>query len=848
VFISSSLGELADERRVVERAVSSLRLTPVLFDLEARPRPPRDVYRAYVAQSDIFIGLYWQSYGQVPPGTRVSGLEEEFDLSSGLPRLLYVKAPAPDREPRLTELLKRVKGQISYRHFGTTSELARLVRDDIATLLSERFAAGSPVADEGSATVPKPQRSVQSLPVSATTLIGRESAIDDIVEMLERPDMRLVTLTGPGGVGKTRLAVAVGERVRGRFPAGVVFVPLAAITKPELVWAAIGRAAGADLTGSSEPLGALIEQLGDGSRLLILDNLEQVADVARDLDALLTTCSKLAILATSRSALRLRAEQEYPVSPLSTGDPAMPLDEIASLPAVALFVDRARAVNHGFTLTDANAAAVAEVCRRLDGLPLAIELAATRTRLLDPTALLNRLTTSLDALGTGPVDLPERQHTLRATVDWSVGLLSDAERAFLEASAVFVDGWTIDAATRVVWPDEDEALEWTEALVRHSLVRIDRTELGPRARLPETIHEFIAERLAARSDVQDIRRRHADYYRALAERADRPLVRIDHTESLERLQSEAGNLASAVHWYLAHDREPLPHLFRVLWSFWFLRDHQKEARAWVDELLPAVDSMAVEPRAELLWTAQVSALEMGNDTAAVSAGERIGPLLNRIDDPFLGAVAKLAMAWTAPIVEALDESVRQASKSLEQLRTQDEPFWTALALGTLGTVEAYIDHVEDANTHLREAHDVADQFNNRWLAGWSRALLSTLAIRRGQLDEARSYLDEAMVLSLASHSTSSVTLCFVAYARLAYVTGDPQRSALLLGAADGLRKRVKLRAWPMLRRGEAALNAEVRAALGTERFDAVYGSGSRLNRWDAVAVVRDRQGAGTIAS
>jgi len=243
---------------------------------------------------------------------------------------------------------------------------------------------------------------------------------------VERPGVRLVTLTGPGGVGKTRLAVAVGERLRGRFGAGTVFGPLDSVTDPGQVLAAIGRAAGTDLAGAGAPLEVLAETFGDGAWLLILDNLEQVIGAAPDLGELLASCPRLAILATSRTVLGLRAEREYPVPPLPLpADPAaVPLDELKSWPAVALFVDRARAVRPDFELTKGNAAAVAEICRRLEGLPLAIELAAARTRLLDPAVLLDWLAASLDALGTGAVDLPERQRTLRATVQWSVGLLT----------------------------------------------------------------------------------------------------------------------------------------------------------------------------------------------------------------------------------------------------------------------------------------------------------------------------------------------------------------------------------------------------------------------------------------
>ena len=310
-----------------------------------------------------------------------------------------------------------------------------------------------------------------------------------------------------------------------RFGARTAFVPLAAVTQPELVLAGVARAVGAELAGADSPLEALAEYFGDDRWLLILDNLEQVVDAARDLDALLARCRGVVILATSRTVLGLRAEREYPVPPLPLpADPAtVPVEELAASPAVALFVDRARAVRPGFALTEGNAAAVAEICRRLEGLPLAIELAAARTRLLDPGALLGRLARSLDALGTGAVDMPERQRTLRATVEWSVGLLEDAERSLLEVAAVFVDGWTVEAAAQVAGLDEDRALDLTEALARHSLVYLDPAGDGPRPRMLETIRAFVAERLAARPDAAEVERRHADYYRALAEQADRPL-------------------------------------------------------------------------------------------------------------------------------------------------------------------------------------------------------------------------------------------------------------------------------------------------------------------------------------
>jgi predicted ATPase/class 3 adenylate cyclase len=1025
VFISSTLEELAAERAAARRAIARLQLVPVWYESGARPHPPRSLYRAYLQQSQVFVGIYWQRYGWVAPGMQISGLEDEYRLAAGKPMLLYLKRPAPEQEPRLTAMIEDVRaaGTVSYRTFATPRELERLLADDLAVVLSERFAGAAIGAGaelpagtvtflltdiEGSTrlweTVPEameaaleqhnrlltevigghggvvvlsrgegdsffavfasavaaveaaggcqlglnaeawpegatlpvrmglhtgevrvrggdhvdyapinrcarvkaaahggqvlltkttcdlvagrlgggfglkrlgefrlrdlagPERIYQlthadlladfppirtlaergprPLPAGTTSLVGREQAVDELAGLLARPGVRLVTLTGPGGVGKTRLALAVGERAGGRFGSGAVFVPLAGVTAPELVVGAIGRAVGADLVGTGAPLQALAEQLEDGAWLLILDNLEQVIDAARDLDELLARCPGVVMVATSRTVLGLRAEREYPVPPLllpaalPAGSTAVVLQELTASPAVALFVDRARAVWPDFVLSEGNAAAVVAICRRLDGLPLAIELAAARTRLLDPGALLDRLSKSLDALGTGTVDLPERQRTLRATVEWSVGLLDDAERSLLETMAVFTGGWTVEAAAEVAGLAEDRAFDLTEALARHSLVQPDRTERGPRLRMLETIRAFVAERLADRPDAAEVARRHADYYRALAAQADRLLRRAGQREWAERLQADAGNLAAAVRWYLAHDPGPLPRLFRVLWLFWELRDDLGEVLAWVEQLLPTADTLAPQARVELLWTAAVTAVEVGDDPAALAARQRLEPLLDQVGDPFLRALCQLALAWTSTIGEDLDGALREASASLAEFRGQDAPMWTASAGLTVGMAETALGRYDDAVGHLTEVRDLAERSDNLWIAGISRVGLGTLALVRGRAEEARALLDEALGLSLAARSTRSVTLCLAGLARWALVAGDPERAALVAGAADGLRRRAGLRAWPILRQGEADLVVQVRQALGADHFDQVFATGTRLTQRDAVAAAR----------
>jgi predicted ATPase len=817
----------------------------VLFELGARPHPPRELYRAYLEQSDIFIGLYWQRYGQVNPGMEYSALEEEFLLSSGMPRLLYLKGPAPDRESRLADLIFRIGEEASYRRFSTARELGRLVRDDLATLLSERFAESR-----------RPAPSLRGLlPTASTALIGREEAIEDVISLVGSGGTRLVTLTGPGGVGKTRLALAVAARVRDRFESGTAFASLEPVTEPAQVVTRIGRAVGAELAGTDSPLDALAEYLGGGQWLLVLDNLEHVIDAAPDLHELLARCPRLTILATSRTVLRLADEHEYPVAPLPVPPAdAAALEELAGSPAVMLFVERASAVRYDFALTPSNAASVVDICRRLEGLPLAIELAAARIRTLDPAALASRLVTSLDALGTGAVDLPERQQTLRATVDWSVGLLDDAERSLLEIAAVFADGWTVDAAAEVAGMDEDQALDLTEALVGHSLIRADASDHGPRLRMLDTIREFTAERLSARPDFDAIERRHAEHYRELAERSDRPLRTFGQSDWVERLRDEAANVAVAMRWYLAHDPTMLPHLFRVLspfrvlWVFWGVR-HEilAGARSWVDQLLPDADALDPAARAELLLTATIAALETSDDAAAVAARDRLAPLLEEIDDPYLVAVSELVNSWTSFVVNDISRAVDEAERSLEKLRGQDEPLWTAMALLSLGSLEAFLGREQDGVRHLIETRDMAERFDNEWLAGASRVRLGIVAMLRGSLDEAAALLDEALEVSLATDNTYNLILCLVACGLLALARGDAERAALLTGAAAAMRRRAGLEVFSSLT-GEAQGIAQIRAALPADRFDRAFAAGSALDSYAAVAAVRELTGAAALAS
>ena len=840
VFVSSTLAELADERAAVARAITTLRLTPVMFELGARPHPPRELYRAYLAQSDIFVGLYWQRYGWIGPDMEISGLEDEFRLSHSIPRLLYVKTPAPEQEPRLTAMIGELQkeGADSYRSFRSPRELGRLVRDDLALLLSERFTTSAGSADRSAPTaVDTDRRSERSLPLTSTSLIGREHDIAEVSELLQKPEVRLVTLTGPGGIGKTRLAIAVGEQLDDRYPRGVVFVPLAAIAQRELVLPRIANAVGATVDGARGPLGVLVEYFAETRTLLVLDNLEQVVGVAPELTELLDRCPGLEIIGTSRIVLRLRAEREYPVAPLTV--PAFseqpPVEELASLPAVRLFVDRAQAVRYDFALTDDNASAVAEICRRLDGLPLAIELAAARSRLLEPSALLARLEGRLDALGTGPVDLPERQRTLRATVEWSVELLGDDERRMLATLSVFADGWTVEAAAHVSDLTEDATLDLLDALARQSLVQVDATDAGPRFHMLEAVRELAAELLAASADQADVERRHAQYFGALVENADWPAER--QAEWAERLRADEENVRIAIRWFLTNDITPLPHIFRILWLFWQMRGRMPEGRAWIDEVQRRAEALDDRAQAELLFTSAVTAVEVGDDEHALAAVEGLERLEGRVDDPYLVSAAHLAVSWILPISDDFDGALQAASTALDGFRRQNEPFMAFAAL-TVGMVEMALGRDEAARTHLIQVVELGGQFDNNWLESTARTQLAWLAVGAGHLDESRSLLLQSVQASEETDlSTLVVTFSLVAAAQLALAQGDARQAVMALGATDGLRQRAGLRAWPSTRGREAELAARAAQEIDADAFEEVFAAGSELSHRQAVALV-----------
>jgi predicted ATPase len=807
VFVSSTLQELTGERRAARDAVTSLRLVPVMFELGARPHPPRPVYRAYLAQSEIFVGIYWQSYGWVAPGEQVSGLEDEYRLSAGLPRLLYVKSPAPDREPRLTEMLARIrdKGDVSYQHFSDPAELQQLVENDLAVLLSERFEMAR-AGDDAEGDSPL----AGALPVPATPLLGREQEAAAVEDLVVREGVRLVTLTGPGGVGKTRLAVEAARRLAPGFTAGVRFVELAAVGSADMVAAAVTAGLGLS-TSAGRLLTDVQSYLRTRRLLLVLDNFEQVVGAAPLLAQLLGAAPGLVLLVTSRVVLRLSGEHEFPVPSLpvppagSSPDP----EELQRYASVSLFVERAHAAAPDFELTSGNAAAVAEICRRLDGLPLAIELAAARARLLPPAALLARLGQRLSLLTGGARDLPERQRTLKNTLDWSFGLLPPSEQALFARLGVFAGPFSLPAAEAVGTdsPGQGQAtgpgpvMETLGSLVDSSLVRADARGGEPRFSLLQTIREYALERLAADGEWVPAHDRHAAYFQALAEPAAAEPAGPGQLAWLDRLETEHDDLLAAMSWLVDHGPlERAVHLSWVTWKFWWLRGHTAELAHLGDDVVAKSERLLPRQRAIARSFAGFILIANGDQAKADTLLGQNLPLYRQLSGKPGVVVRETALAVLGYLAARRRDYPRatdllgQSQALLREVDADDLSGYDRLQhMLTVALVDNFLGQVRlsqgdnDAAAQLfTDGLTVARRAQDRIALLVSLYDLALSSQAQGDLAGAAGHLKEGLALAAEAGDETSAAYYLEGLAAVAGQQDNLQRAVRLLAAARSL--------------------------------------------------------------
>jgi len=634
-----------------------------------------------------------------------------------------------------------------------------------------------------------------NLPTQLTSFVGRQREVSAVLRLLETA--RLVTLTGPGGTGKTRLGLQVAAESVGRFADGVTFVPLATITDPGLVASTIASAIGLPDTGGRPPRDRLVDHLRDREHLLFLDNFEQVTAAAPLVADLLREAPRLQVLVSSRIILRLSGEQEYPVPPLELPDGTrgrLELEALSLNPAVELFVDRARAVRPDFALGAANAQAVASIVARLDGLPLAIELAAARSRLLTPDAMLKRLTRRLDLLQGAMRDLPERQQTLRGAIAWSHDLLSPPERRLFARFSVFVGGAALAEAEEVCGPPEElgrDVLDGMEALVEHSLVRPVESKGEPRFAMLATIGEFAAEQLAASGERDEIRRRHAATFLALAERAAPELTASDRRAWLDRLEEELDNLRAVRTWAVeTGDAETGLRLVAAVWRFWQSHGHLAEGRDTADVLLaltapPALDDIrlaALEAAGGICYW-QGDFIDAGKRYAEVLEIRRgrsePGPLAEALYN--LSFIELFGNADTA----RAEELGREA---LELYRGLGDRPGIAKAQWELANVARDRHDVQAARGFLAEAIPALRSLEDAFLLGWALFTSAQVEARAGDLELSHARYLEALGIWVDAGDRSGIVLVLDGLAIDALLEGDPERAARLSGAVAALEK------------------------------------------------------------
>lgn len=595
VFISSTINELQDERKAAREAISNLRLTPVFFEAGARPHPPRDLYSAYLDQSHIFLGIYWNSYGWIAPGAEISGLEDEYRLCGNKkPKLIYVK-DSTERQPKLDELLLDIQNSDTacYQKFHDAAELKSLIENDLSILMSETFETAlfnnekkteAEIIQEVKAVAEKKI----SIPAIRSEIIGREADIKNITELLLKPSVHLVNILGAGGTGKTTLSIHLAHALKESFHDGVVFIPLAPVTDANIVAGTIADELDLQDSGKQPISVTIIDYLKDKNMLLVLDNFEQILDAAQFVSDITQNCSKIKILVTSRSVLNLRSEHVYHLLPLSVpGEQMRVTDELfLTVPSVKLFVSRAQATNNQLNLNEENKQAIATICTKLDGLPLAIELAASRTKLFQPSALVKRMDKLLDLASKGQKDLPHRQQTLRNAIEWSYNLLDEESKEVFRILGIFKRSWTLEAADAIIQNISSKNIDIedvTEKLLNVSLIKPVLIENNdePRFNMLQTVFEFAGDELRSSDMNEKTRQEYTQYFLQMLNETEGKLWNAVAEPMLDRIEYEYQNIRAAFYFALEDKNyETAWRIFYLMVPYWTIRGGLSEALEW----------------------------------------------------------------------------------------------------------------------------------------------------------------------------------------------------------------------------------------------------------------------------
>ncbi len=682
---------------------------------------------------------------------------------------------------------------------------------------------------------PPGDRPASNLPTPPTPLIGRERDASEVRQRLLNSHVRLLTLTGPPGIGKTRLALYVAREVLEQFRDGVFFVDLAPITDPALVISAIAERLAVKEAGRRTLRELIAHDLRDKQVLLVLDNFEQVMEAAPEISALLEACPRIKVMVTSRASLRLSWEHEFPVPPLEVPSlaPLPPLEALPGYSAIALFVDRARAVRPDFALTPGNGRPAAEICARLEGMPLAIRLAAARVKLFCPKVILDRLWPRLDLLAGGERDVPPRQQTLRGAIAWSYGLLGAETRVLFERLSVFNGNFSLEAVERVCTPEGDlgaPLLEGLAALVDQSLLRrASTTDAASRFRMLGVIREFAAEQLTARGDAERLRRRHAGFCVALAETAQTKLESPDQDVWLGRLELEHDNLRGALGWAIEREEAEIALLLAAaLTRFWLMRGHHTEARGWLDRALAVGGGAPTLARAKALRAAAHLSWIQGDYSRAAKLAEESLVLSRELGDTYGIPFSLHSLGLHAYLTGDHGRGEALLEESLSLARAQGDAWLVSLVLTTLGRVVSRQGDSTRAARLLEESLGVAQSIGDKWLVSFALASLGTVRCRQGDFERAAVLFGESLSLARTLGDRWWLAWSLEGMAEVAQNRGQPERAARLLATAQALRDLIHAPPIPPERADLARVEAAARRALDEQVFAAAWNAGRAM--------------------
>ncbi|QIN82257.1 helix-turn-helix domain-containing protein [Rubrobacter tropicus] len=688
-----------------------------------------------------------------------------------------------------------------------------------------------------------------ALMVPPTSLVGRGREVEEMSRLMGQGAARLLTLTGTGGVGKTRLALEVAREAVGSFQDGVVFVGLAPLKDASLVLPTMAKALTLRDVEGLPSREALKAHLREKRMLLVLDNFEHVLEAAPEVAGLIEACPDLTVLATSRAPLRVRGEQEYPVSPLGVPDPShVPdLEDVGGSPAARLFVERARTASPAFELTRHNAASVAAICWRLDGLPLALELAAARARFLGPAALLSRLDRALEAGGAR--DLPERQRTMRATLDWSYDLLHGPEKELFARLSVFAGGFTLEAA-EVVGADEyaGDVLVLLGNLVEQSLVlaRPDDGADGVRYGMLEPVRQYALEKLENGGGSEETRRRHAGYYLALAEEGGPSLKNRDQAIWLPRFEAEIGNLRAALSWAVEHGwAREVSLMSWASWTYWWLSGHLSEGRRWMEEALASDPDAPAPVRATLLTLAATLGQALGDFEASRRTNDESMELFRRLGDEdglyfAMGTAGLIALGQGQPN-EALSMMEESGERRLEGMGDR----WSASAMfGFSATVALGMGDRARARRLAGRALSLAREIGAREAIAVALPTLAVTARDDGDLERAAALFAEGLTLSAEVGDRTNIAYYLEGLAELSASENGLEQAARLWGAARTLLETIEVIAYPHAadRTFYEERLAAARASLDERAWEKAWSEGRAMTTEEAVEYALDDRG------